>query len=192
MGALFDGMQARVRLLEGLQGAGVEEAPGELDQAGRNGVQLAVEVNGKAAVHQVGITPRQGDPIEVETGIVPTPRIPVFGTCAGMILLSSGGESMMEGQATLGILDAKVIRNAYGRQTDSFEADLDIPAIGKEPFHGVFIRAPAFEKVWGRCKSLATHQGNIVLARQDNILAASFHPELTSDTRVHEYFLEMI
>jgi pyridoxal 5'-phosphate synthase pdxT subunit len=118
--------------------------------------------------------------------------IPIFGTCAGMVLLSKEGARMKDGQPLLGLLDAKVVRNAYGRQCDSFEADLRIPVIGEECFHGVFIRAPALEKVWGRCKCLCKLEGRIVLARQDNLLASAFHPELTDDTRLHEYFLEMI
>jgi pyridoxal 5'-phosphate synthase pdxT subunit len=119
-------------------------------------------------------------------------EIPLFGTCAGMVMLSKEGARMKDGQPLLGLLDAKVIRNAYGRQCDSFEAELKIPVLGKESFHGVFIRAPALEKVWGKCKSLCTYDGRIVLARQGNILASAFHPELTDDTRLHEYFLEMI
>jgi 5'-phosphate synthase pdxT subunit len=119
-------------------------------------------------------------------------EMPIFGTCAGMVLLAKEGGRMKEGQPLLGLLDAKVIRNAYGRQKDSFESELDISVLGKESFHGVFIRAPALQNVWGDCKSLCVHDGRIVLARQDNILASAFHPELTDDTRLHEYFLGMI
>jgi pyridoxal 5'-phosphate synthase pdxT subunit len=118
--------------------------------------------------------------------------VPVFGTCAGMVMLAKeGGKLKRDGQPLLGLMDAKVIRNAYGRQKDSFEADLDIPAVGGL-FPGVFIRAPAFEKVWGECRSLCEYDGKTVLARQGNLLAAAFHPELTDDVRVHEYFLGMI
>jgi pyridoxal 5'-phosphate synthase pdxT subunit len=119
--------------------------------------------------------------------------VPVFGTCAGMVMLAKeGGRLKRDGQPLLGLMDAKVIRNAYGSQKDSFEARLSIPAVGAEKFPGVFIRAPALERVWGRCKAMSRHGGRIVLARQDNLLAASFHPELTEDARLHEYFLGMI
>jgi len=119
-------------------------------------------------------------------------EIPVFGTCAGMVMLAKEGGNMKDGQPLLNLMDARVIRNAYGRQRDSFEADLNIPVLGREMFHGVFIRAPALERIWGRCKSLCVYDGRVVFARQDNLLAVAFHPELTDDTRVHEYFLEMI
>jgi len=118
--------------------------------------------------------------------------IPVFGTCAGMVVLAKEGDRLKEGQRLLGLMDAKIIRNAYGRQRDSFEADLNIPSIGGGRFPGVFIRAPAMEKVWGRCRSLCEYRGRIVLARQGNLLASAFHPELTGDTRLHEYFLGLI
>jgi 5'-phosphate synthase pdxT subunit len=118
--------------------------------------------------------------------------IPIFGTCAGLVLLCREGANMMDGQKTLSLMDAKVIRNAFGRQRESFEAELRINELAGGPFPGVFIRAPAIERVWGKCKSMSTYDGKIVLARQDNILACAFHPELTDDTRIHEYFLEMI
>lgn len=119
--------------------------------------------------------------------------IPIFGTCAGMVMLAKeGGRLKRSGQPLLGLMDAKVTRNAYGRQKDSFEAELKIPAIGGGSFLGVFIRAPALECVWGRCRSMCVLGGRIVLARQDNLLAAAFHPELTGDTRLHEYFLGMV
>jgi len=118
--------------------------------------------------------------------------IPVFGTCAGMVLLAKEGARMKDGQPLLGLVDAKVVRNAYGRQKDSFEAELNIPVLGKRGYHGVFIRAPALVKVWGRCRSLCRYGGKVVFARQDNLLVSAFHPELTCDTRVHEYFLKMV
>ncbi len=118
--------------------------------------------------------------------------IPVFGTCAGMVLLSKEGANMKKGQSTLSLMDAKVIRNAFGSQKDSFECELKIPVLGAKEYPAVFIRAPAIEKVWGQCKSLCKLDGRIVFARQDNLLASAFHPELTEDLRVHEYFLGMI
>jgi len=115
--------------------------------------------------------------------------MPVFGTCAGLILLAkdiSGSE-----QPRLGLMDCTVERNAFGRQVDSFEADLDIPVLGETPFRGVFIRAPYITRVGEGVEVLAEYGGKIVFARQGNILAAAFHPELTSDLRVHKYFLGM-
>ncbi|MFH1055365.1 MAG: pyridoxal 5'-phosphate synthase glutaminase subunit PdxT [Candidatus Altiarchaeota archaeon] len=119
-------------------------------------------------------------------------EVPILGTCAGMVMFSSEGGNMKEGQKLLGLFDARVERNAYGRQRESFEAELDIPVLGKKSFPGIFIRAPALERVWGRCRVLCRHDGKIVLVQQDNILACAFHPELTEDMRLHEYFLEMI
>jgi len=120
--------------------------------------------------------------------------VPLMGTCAGMILLAKGGGSQAEktGQPLLSLMDIKVDRNAFGRQKESFEADLDIPAIGKEPFHGVFIRAPVIESVEGTVKVMCKYKGKIVMARQGNILALAFHPEVSGDTRLHEYFLRMM
>jgi len=113
---------------------------------------------------------------------------PVYGTCTGMIALCRVRGSVPK---TLGIMDAVVRRNAFGRQVDSFEEDIPIPAIGEKPFHCVFIRAPVIEKAGSGVEVLARSGGNAVFARQGNLLASSFHPELTGDTRVHEYFLSM-
>jgi 5'-phosphate synthase pdxT subunit len=107
---------------------------------------------------------------------------PIFGTCAGMILL---------GRDHLGLLDVSVRRNAYGRQVASFEADLEV-AGEAEPLRGVFIRAPWIEEAGPEVEVLAVHDGRPVLAREGRILVASFHPELTDDTRVHELFLEAV
>jgi 5'-phosphate synthase pdxT subunit len=109
-------------------------------------------------------------------------RRPVFGTCAGMILLD---------RRHLGMLDLEVVRNAYGRQVASFEADLEL-AGDDRPLRGVFIRAPRVSGVGADVEVLAEHDGEPVLLRQGRILVASFHPELTDDTRVHERFLDVI
>lgn len=115
--------------------------------------------------------------------------MPIFGTCAGMILLAS---SVTEGdQPLIGGLDAVVKRNAFGRQNESFEHDLDIVGLD-EPFHAVFIRAPWVEKVGSEVEVLAEIDDHPVMVRQGNILATSFHPELTGDGRIHQRFLEMI
>lgn len=114
----------------------------------------------------------------------------VYGTCAGMILLSK--EIIGSDQPRLGLLDAAVQRNAFGRQKDSFEADMEVPEFGKEPVTAVFIRAPYIEKVGPEVKVMAVVNDKIVIARQGKVLATAFHPELTQDTRIHEYFLKMI
>lgn len=114
----------------------------------------------------------------------------VFGTCMGMILLAKEIEG--SDQYRLGLMDMTVRRNAFGRQVDSFEADLDIATIGAPPVRAVFIRAPFITEVRGAAKPLATlDTGEIVMAREGNLLAAAFHPELTEDIRVHEYFVRM-
>ena len=106
---------------------------------------------------------------------------PIFGTCAGMIVLD---------REHLGLADVEVDRNAYGRQVHSFEADLDVR--DGEPLRGVFIRAPRVREVGDDVEVLAEHDGEPVLLRDGRILVASFHPELTDDTRVHERFLEIV
>ena len=118
-----------------------------------------------------------------------------MGTCAGSIVLAKEGDSEVEKTETklLGLMNMRVQRNAFGRQAESFESDIDIPIKGfSTPYHAVFIRAPVIEKVWGNCKILAKLEDKIILAQQDHLLAASFHPELTTDMRLHKYFLEMI
>jgi 5'-phosphate synthase pdxT subunit len=118
---------------------------------------------------------------------------PILGTCAGLIILAKEGDeqTMKAGQPLLGLMDTRVIRNAFGRQRESFETNLRLPILGEPPFPGVFIRAPVIERVWNDVEVLAKHQGKIVAAQQRNLLAVAFHPELTSDTRLHEYFLRM-
>jgi len=125
------------------------------------------------------------DPLRVAIG----EGLPVYGTCAGMILLSG---SITEGdQPLLGVLDVVVRRNAFGRQNDSFEADLDIEGFGS-PFPAVFIRAPWVEKVGSEVEVLASVGEHPVMVRQDRLLATSFHPELTGDGRIHQMLLDLI
>lgn len=117
--------------------------------------------------------------------------MPVFGTCAGMIMLA---KNVVDGNGVqpLKLMDITVRRNAFGRQVDSFETDIRVKGLGDKPFHAVFIRAPLIEQVAARVDVLARlEDGTIVAARQGNILACSFHPELTSDSRVHQYFLDL-
>lgn len=114
---------------------------------------------------------------------------PVYGTCAGLILLCR--EIIGSDQPRIGVLDAAVRRNAFGRQRESFEADFDIPECGTAPFRAVFIRAPLIEQAGPEVRILATVHQKIVMARQGNLLVSSFHPELTEDLRIHRYFIEM-
>ena len=114
----------------------------------------------------------------------------VWGTCAGMIVLA---QRLTEDKPKpLGLMDIEVKRNAYGRQVDSFEADLEVPALGDEPFHAVFIRAPKVTHMGKEVEVLASlDEGDPVAVRQGTMLATGFHPELTTDTRFHSLFLEM-
>ncbi len=115
--------------------------------------------------------------------------LPVFGTCAGMIFLAG---AVTDGdQPLLGALDVVVRRNAFGRQNDSFEADLDVDGLD-DPFHAVFIRAPWVEKVGSEVEIMAAVGEHPVMVRQDRILATSFHPELTGDGRIHRMLLDLI
>lgn len=118
----------------------------------------------------------------------------IWGTCAGAIFLS---KDIGRDQPLLGLMDIKVQRNAFGRQVDSFETDLDIDELMKvtgteHPYHAVFIRAPIIESVYGNARVLsALEDGRIVAAQEGHLLATSFHPELTDDTRFHEYFISL-
>jgi 5'-phosphate synthase pdxT subunit len=121
-------------------------------------------------------------------------EMPVWGTCAGAIFISKDARRK---QPLLSLMDIKVERNAFGRQVDSFEIDLEVPALNKfntdgRPFHAIFIRAPLIESVHGEAQILATLPGGaIVAAQESHWLATSFHPELTGDDRFHRYFLSL-
>jgi len=119
--------------------------------------------------------------------------LPVYGTCAGLIMLADTVLDSIEGQQTLGGFDLVVRRNAFGSQLDSFETDLEVPAIGGAPVHAVFIRAPIVESVGERATALASlSDGRVVAVEQGPLLGTSFHPEMTGDTRFHEYFLDKV
>ncbi|MFH1106784.1 MAG: pyridoxal 5'-phosphate synthase glutaminase subunit PdxT [Candidatus Micrarchaeota archaeon] len=115
--------------------------------------------------------------------------MPVFGTCAGAILLAkdAGMQQRLSGQRLLGLMDMSVDRNAYGRQRESFEAEVNVIGVGR--MHAPFIRAPVISRVRGECRAVAVLDGEIVAARQGSLLAACFHPELSGDSRMHRYFL---
>ena len=115
--------------------------------------------------------------------------MPAFGTCAGMILLATEVLDGRPDQRSFGVIDIDVRRNGYGRQIDSFEADIAIAGLDAA-FHAVFIRAPKVEATGTAVEVLATHEGVPVLARQGHVMVASFHPELTPDARLHEMFLQ--
>jgi len=120
--------------------------------------------------------------------------LPVFGSCAGMIMLATNLLDRIEGQETLGGLDVTVRRNAFGRQVDSFEADIDLAGVDGPPFRAVFIRAPWVEQAGPGVEVLGTEPrtGRIVAVRQGPVLATSFHPELTRDGRIHQLFTEIV
>lgn len=118
--------------------------------------------------------------------------MPVYGTCAGMILLADEILDPRSGQESVGGIDMVVRRNAFGRQNESFEAAVDVAAVPGGPVEGLFIRAPWVESVGARAEVLAEYDGHVVAVRQRNALATSFHPELTGDHRLHALFADMV
>ena len=117
--------------------------------------------------------------------------MPVFGTCAGMILLAKGVLDGRSDQISFGAIDIDVKRNAYGRQIDSFETDISLVGL-VEDFHAVFIRAPQIARIGEDVTVLARHNEAVVLARQGSVMVASFHPELTNDARIHSMFIGLL
>ncbi len=119
--------------------------------------------------------------------------LPVYGTCAGLIMLADTVLDSINGQQSLGGFDLVVRRNAFGSQLDSFETDLDVPVLGEPAVHAVFIRAPVVESLGPKATALAAlPDGRVVAVEQDNLLGTSFHPEMTGDTRFHDYFLRRV
>ncbi|PSN84194.1 pyridoxal 5'-phosphate synthase glutaminase subunit PdxT [Candidatus Marsarchaeota G1 archaeon OSP_D] len=119
--------------------------------------------------------------------------LPTLGTCAGLIVLAKRSKDAVVTEKTqplLGVMDVEVERNHFGRQNDSFEADLKIPVLGEKPFRAVFIRAPIITRTGPGVEVLAEMEDGIVAARQANIVSTAFHPELSGDTRFHKYFLK--
>ena len=157
--------------------------PGEL-----RGIDGLVIPGGEStAISRLLSAYRLGDEIKTLAG----EGLPVFGTCAGMILLS--GDISPNQTKTLELMDIRVRRNAFGRQRESFETDIAVPVLGEEPYPAVFIRAPLIERCGDGVAVLAKlNDGTIVAARQGRLLVTSFHPELTGDLRFHRYFLDIV
>ncbi|WP_341954751.1 pyridoxal 5'-phosphate synthase glutaminase subunit PdxT [Salinibacterium sp. TMP30] len=119
--------------------------------------------------------------------------LPVYGTCAGLIMLADTVLDAIEGQQSFGGLDVAVRRNAFGSQTESFETNLTVPELGELPMTAVFIRAPIVESMGSQVRALATlDDGRIVAVEQGKLMGTSFHPEITGDTRFHEYFVSRV
>ena len=174
--ALQGDFEAHRRLLEQL-GADVVEVrvPGDLD-----GIDGLVLPGGESTTMTLGIEREQlAGPLRA----LAASGAPVFGTCAGMIMLDS---------EHLGVMDATCRRNAFGRQVKSFEADLEIPGIDGEPVRAVFIRAPWIAEHGPGVEVLASVDGHPVAARQDNVLVIAFHPEIAGEARLHELFLDQV
>ncbi len=118
---------------------------------------------------------------------------PIWGTCAGLILLARETDNALEGQPLLASMHIRVRRNAFGSQRESFETDLSVPAIGEAPFHAYFIRGPVVESVGPEVEVLATlDDGTIVAVREGHLLGTAFHPEIGGDPRFHQYFLRIV
>lgn len=119
--------------------------------------------------------------------------VPTWGTCAGLILLAKETDNALAGQPLLASMDIRVRRNAFGSQRESFETDLSVPALGEAPFHTFFIRGPLVEQVGPEVEVLATlDDGSIVAVREGTLLGTAFHPEISGDTRFHQYFLRIV
>ena len=119
--------------------------------------------------------------------------VPVWGTCAGLILLAKETDNALAGQPLLASMNIRVRRNAFGSQRESFETDLSVPALGEAPFHTFFIRGPLVEQVGPEVEVLATlDDGTIVAVREGPLLGTAFHPEVSGDTRFHQYFLRIV
>ncbi|MEM4389200.1 MAG: pyridoxal 5'-phosphate synthase glutaminase subunit PdxT [Candidatus Micrarchaeia archaeon] len=181
----------------GVQGA-VSEHLAAVERLGARGVWVKrpEELNGVSALIIPGGESTTISRLLVESGLFEPVRklgqqgLPIFGTCAGLILLAKKGDAQVArtGQRLLGLMDMKITRNAFGRQRESFEEEVEVAGVGRVV--GVFIRAPAIDRTFGKCIPLARIDGRIVAARQENLLATAFHPELTDDLRIHQFFLD--
>jgi 5'-phosphate synthase pdxT subunit len=180
--ALQGDVREHLSMLESLDVIPVAvKTPGQLDEVDA----LVIPGGESTTIGKMAIRFGLFDPLRSAIG----GGLPVYGTCAGLILLAS---SVTEGdQPLLGGLDVVVRRNAFGRQNDSFEAEVEVAGL-VDPFHAVFIRAPWVEKVGSEVEVMAAVDDHPVMVRQGNILASSFHPELTGDGRIHRMLLDSI
>jgi 5'-phosphate synthase pdxT subunit len=180
--ALQGDVREHIRILESLGADAAEvKKPEQLDSVDA----LVIPGGESTTIGKMAVRFGLLDPLRVAVD----EDLPVFGTCAGMILLAN---AVTEGdQPLIGALDVVVKRNAFGRQNESFEADLDIESL-EDPFHAVFIRAPWIEKVGSDVEVLSAIDEHPVMVRQGSILATSFHPELTGDDRIHRLLLDLI
>ena len=176
--ALQGDFREHAAVLRGLGAAPIEvRTPADLDRVGC----LAIPGGESTAISLLARKRGLVDPIRRRA----REGMPVLGTCAGMIVLA---REVIEGQPLLELMDIRVARNAYGRQTDSFEADVDVAGVG--PVRGVFIRAPVVDRVGPGVTVLAEHEGRPVVVEQGSLTAASFHPELVGDGGLHRALLE--
>lgn len=195
-------MKIGVLSVQGAVSEHVEMANRALDDSGRKGT--AVVVNKKEQMKEIDSLIMPGGESTAISKLVDKQGLrgliirrgeegmPIMGTCAGCILMAKAGDEEVEKTDTklLSLMDTKVVRNAFGRQRESFEAELDISPF-EEGYPGVFIRAPAIMEVWGDCEALARLDKYIVMAKQRNFLAVAFHPELSDDSRIHRFFLDL-
>lgn len=173
--AIQGGFEAHLAMLRGL-GAGTREVRTPEDLDGLDGLVIP---GGESTTISMGIeSAGLAEPIRAHRRAGRA----VFGTCAGLIVCD---------EAHLGLIDATAARNAFGRQLQSFEADLEVEGLGDEPLRAVFIRAPWVARQGPGVEVLASHEGHPVVIREDGVLACAFHPELTDDSRLHAFFMAM-
>ena len=178
--ALQGDFREHARVLAAIDAVPVEvRTPGDLVDVDRLVIPGGESTTIGKLAHQSGLV----EPIRERS----REGMPILGTCAGMIVLA---DRVIDGEPLLSLMDVTVRRNAYGRQVDSFESDVDVEGID-HPVRGVFIRAPWIEDVGPGVEVLARHEGRPVVLRQGTLLAASFHPELVGETALHAYFLSL-
>jgi 5'-phosphate synthase pdxT subunit len=184
--ALQGDFEAHIRMLEGLGAEGIAvRLPSHLD--GINGIILPGGESTTIGKLMVLYGLQEVLQSKIKAGV------PVWGTCAGLILLARETDNALIGQPLLASMDIHVLRNAFGSQRESFETDLSVPILGDEPFHAFFIRGPSIESVGPDVEVLATlDDGTIVAVRQGALLGTAFHPEVSGDPRFHQYFLRIV
>lgn len=174
--------------LAALAGAGAEARPVRRPEELAAVDGLVIPGGESTTMHKLAVLFDLLEPLRERVGA----GMPAYGSCAGMIMLADKILDPRSGQETVGGIDMIVRRNAFGRQNESFEAAVDVAGVDGGPVEGVFIRAPWVESTGARAEVLAEHDGHVVAVRQQNLLATSFHPELTGDHRVHALFAGMV